>query len=111
MLRNALLFQWATLPLQKGAIERKWSTIKLILGGLARSNGMWYATYLKAARIWLASKRAYASAKVTQIELEDILRRIEAPLSSTGSVRLNSLTGVGQGGAQADSFFSDRPNI
>lgn len=76
-LRNLLLMQWSTFPMQKGRWARLRSVVKLFLGSLVSRNRVWIKTYPATLLYWLAEHRHYLWMKVHDPELSQILSRIE----------------------------------
>lgn len=79
-LRNALLFQWSSLPMARDRIARYWSMAKIVTGGLLRGNNLWLAVYPRAWRDWRKMRKQYSELKVSQQELALIQKAVAAPL-------------------------------
>jgi GT2 family glycosyltransferase len=77
-LRNLLLMQWSTFPMNRGFWARLWSLTKLFIGSLFFSNRVWLKTYPTTLLYWLAVRRNYRWMKMRDYELTQILSRIEA---------------------------------
>lgn len=81
-LRNALLFQWSTLPMERQRWRRRWSISKLFLGSMLRLDFIWMKTFFPMLLHWLQVRNHYRSMKASQDELDSIVRQIQAPQPS-----------------------------
>ena len=77
-LRNLLLMQWSTFPMNKGRWARLQTLLKLFTGGIRSGDFLWMKTYPATVFKWLALRRSYRWMKVDDRELDQILSRIEA---------------------------------
>jgi N-acetylglucosaminyl-diphospho-decaprenol L-rhamnosyltransferase len=76
-LRNALLFQWSSLPMKRERLKRMLNICKLISGGFVNKNMLWFSELLNASKRWFVQNKKYSSFKVSENELKDIIKRIE----------------------------------
>jgi GT2 family glycosyltransferase len=76
-LRNLLLMQWSTFPMDNGRSARLKSLVKLFLGSLFAANRVWLKTYPAALLYWLGVRPHFGWMKVRECELSQILSRIE----------------------------------
>ena len=81
LLRNSLLFQWSSLPMQKRRLQRWWSIIKVSLGTLMEKDAGWLKTFAKTLLEWPGRGKADRMPPVTEEELADIQERINAPIT------------------------------
>jgi GT2 family glycosyltransferase len=72
-LRNSLLMQWSTFPMNRGRCVRLQTLLKLFIGSIRSADFVWIKTYPATLLNWLALRRHYRWMKVQ----EDELRRIE----------------------------------
>lgn len=79
-LRNSLLFQWSSLPMERGRCLRAWTLTKLLMGELIRGRRNWWRVYPRALRDWGKLRAGYAALKVSQAELDAIRSAVDAPL-------------------------------
>ena len=77
-LRNLLLMQWSTFPMNKGRWARLQTLLKLFIGAIRSGDFLWMKTYPATLFKWLALRRRYRWMKVNDRELGQILSRIEA---------------------------------
>jgi len=77
-LRNLLLMQWSTFPMNKGRWARLQALLKLFTGAIRSGDFLWMKTYPATLLKWLALRRRYRWMKVNDRELGQILSRIEA---------------------------------
>jgi GT2 family glycosyltransferase len=75
-LRNALLFQWATLPMGRDRLKRFCNIAKLVFGGFLEKNNLWLSELWNASRKWLFLRKSYSFMKVSNEEMIDIIKRI-----------------------------------
>src|SRR5262245_55353318 len=76
-LRNLLLMQWSTFPMQRGRAARVRSLLRLFLGSVFSGNRVWRKTYPTTILYWLGVRRHFSWMKVRERELRQILSRIE----------------------------------
>ena len=76
-LRNLLLMQWSTFPMQRGRAARVRSLLRLFLGSVFSGNRVWIKTYPTTLLYWLGVRRHFSWMKVRERELRQILSRIE----------------------------------
>jgi GT2 family glycosyltransferase len=76
-LRNLLLMQWSTFPMDKGRSARLKSLVKLLLGSMFAGDPVWLKTYPTTLLYWLSIRRHFGWMKVRGRELSQILSRIE----------------------------------
>jgi GT2 family glycosyltransferase len=76
-LRNLLLMQWSTFPMNKGHWARLRSLMKLFIGSLFSRDRVWIKTYPAALLYWLCVRRHFRWMKVRERELSQILSRIK----------------------------------
>jgi N-acetylglucosaminyl-diphospho-decaprenol L-rhamnosyltransferase len=84
-LRNSLLFQWSSLPMERDRSLRAWTVTKLLLGELIQGRRTWWRAYPRALRDWARLRADYAALKVSQQELDAIRSAVDAPLPAHGS--------------------------
>jgi GT2 family glycosyltransferase len=77
-LRNLLLMQWSTFPMETGRWARLQTLLKLFVGSIRSGDFLWIKTYPATLFKWLALRRHYRWMKVDDRELGQILSRIEA---------------------------------
>ena len=77
-LRNLLLMQWSTFPMNKGRWTRLRTLLKLFFGSIRSGNFVWIKTYPATLFKWLTLRRHYRWMKVDDRELDQILSRIGA---------------------------------
>lgn len=77
-LRNLLLMQWSTFPMNKGRWARMHTLLKLFVGAIRSGDFLWMKTYPATLFKWLALRWRYRWMKVDDHELGQILSRIEA---------------------------------
>ena len=77
-LRNLLLMQWSTFPMNKGRWARLQTLLKLFVGAIRSGDFLWIKTYPATLFKWLALRRRYRWMKVDDRELGQILSRIES---------------------------------
>jgi GT2 family glycosyltransferase len=82
-LRNSLLFQWSSLPMERDRVRRYWTMVKLFTGGLMQGNNLWLAVYPRAWRDWRKMRKEYSGLKVSQPELAVMQKAMDAPLIPT----------------------------
>jgi N-acetylglucosaminyl-diphospho-decaprenol L-rhamnosyltransferase len=78
--RNALLLQWACLPMNHQVWQRRWSIAKLFLGGCFRFDFQWAAGYMRTGWHWHQFKDECAWMKVSDQALDSINNEIAKPL-------------------------------
>ena len=78
-LKNSLLFQWASLPMDRDRAIRYWSIVKILSGFLIRADFFWPKTLIKSLSVWFNVRRSHRSMKMSPAELEMILSRIRSP--------------------------------
>jgi len=81
-LRNSLLFQWSSLPMEQGRVQRYWTVAKIIAGGLMRGNYLWLAVYPSAWRDWRKVRKQHLGLKTSRRELVAIQKLVDAPLKA-----------------------------
>ena len=81
LLRNSLLFQWSSLPMQKGSLQRWLSIMKVSLGTLLDKDVGWLKTFTTTLLEWPRRLRGDRLPPVTEKELADIQERINAPIT------------------------------
>lgn len=74
-LQNALLFQWASLPMSRQRFNRWWSIAKLSMGGLVQGNAAWLKTYLTTWRFWRKRQSQVSWRPATELELAQLQKR------------------------------------
>ena len=77
-LRNLLLMQWSSFPMNKDRWVRLQTLLKLFIGGIRSGDFLWMKTYPVTFFRWLALRRQYRWMKVDDRELGQILSRIGA---------------------------------
>ena len=80
LLRNSLLFQWSSLPMNRGRRDRLVSTGKVMAGTLLSGNTDWVMTYLATLKDWRERKGGKHPKAADRAELDQILRRGAAPV-------------------------------
>jgi GT2 family glycosyltransferase len=76
LLRNSLLLQWMSLPMNRQRLERWIQVLKLMCGSLLAGSADWTATYLRTLRCWLSIRSSLRSKPADHAELDQINRRI-----------------------------------
>jgi GT2 family glycosyltransferase len=84
-LRNSLLFQWSSLPMERDKALRYWTLLKLFAGGLIHGNNLWLSVYPRAWRDWRKMRKQYSGLKVSRQELTAIQKAMDAPLMPAGN--------------------------
>jgi GT2 family glycosyltransferase len=79
-LRNALLFQWSSLPMKRNRLKRFKNIIKIIFGGFLEKNTLWLSELWNASQKWLFQRKRYSCMKVSHEELNNIITRIDRSL-------------------------------
>jgi GT2 family glycosyltransferase len=79
-LKNSLLFQWASLPMDRDRTTRYWSTIKILTGFFIKANFIWLKILVKSSGVWLKVRGSHRSMKIPPAELEMIVSRIQSPI-------------------------------
>jgi N-acetylglucosaminyl-diphospho-decaprenol L-rhamnosyltransferase len=79
-LKHSLFFQWTSLPMERGRIQRWWSIAKIVFGGAMRGNNLWLRVYPNAVREWTKIRGHFSSLKTSREELAAITRAMESPL-------------------------------
>lgn len=79
LLRNSLLFQWSSLPMGKGRLERWWSIFKVSLGFLLEKDASWPKTFASTLLEWSMKEKNDRLPPVTEEELRNIQERMNAP--------------------------------
>jgi len=79
-LRNSLLFQWSSLPMERNRIARYWTLVKLFTGGLMQGNNLWLVIYTRALLDWRKMRKQYLNLKVSQQELAAMQKAMDSPL-------------------------------
>jgi GT2 family glycosyltransferase len=80
-LRNAFLFQWSSLPMQRGRASRCWSTCKITGGDCLRGNLVFPKAWLAAAWRWLSFNNKTHRPKISFTELESLQRIMNQDVS------------------------------
>ncbi|MGB2401939.1 MAG: glycosyltransferase [Akkermansiaceae bacterium] len=75
-LEHSLLFQWSSLPMNKGRKVRWCSIMRIVFGEFLKWRFLWARTLLKAWMKWVFIARGYHSLKVSEAELQEILAMI-----------------------------------
>ncbi len=75
-LRNSLLFQWSSLPLERRRPERAVRTANLIIRGLLRGDTTWLTAWLRALLFWFTSGGWLRNKRATQGELARLLEEM-----------------------------------
>jgi N-acetylglucosaminyl-diphospho-decaprenol L-rhamnosyltransferase len=83
-LRNSLIFQWSSLPMERDRVTRYWTLVKLFTGGLMQGNNLWLAVYSQTWWDWHKMRKQYSGLKVTWQELVEVQRAVDAPLTADG---------------------------
>lgn len=83
-LRHSLLFQWSSLPMERGRLTRYWTLVKLFAGERLRGRNHWLAVYPRAWRDWCKMRDQYAGLKVSLPELAAMEKAMAAPVVSAG---------------------------
>ncbi len=78
LLRNSLLFQWSSLPMQAGCWERWVSTGKVAVGTLMSGDVGWVQTFWRTRKYWKEQRAAKLPPPATREELRAIEQRMEA---------------------------------
>lgn len=76
-LRNALLFQWSSLPMKRDRLKRAVNIAKLITGGLMEKNTLWLSELFTACKHWFLERKRNSSMKISNDELFDIINRVD----------------------------------
>ncbi len=84
-LRHALLFQWSSLPMQRGRLARCWSLIKLFIGGLFRGEKLWLEIYPRTWLDWRKMRKQFVNLKISEKELAAIQKAMLASVEKTSS--------------------------
>jgi GT2 family glycosyltransferase len=79
-LRNALFFQWSSLPMEHDVATRYWTLAKMLIGGLLRGNTLWLSIYPRAWRDWRRVRQNYSQMKVSSQELGSIQKAVAASM-------------------------------
>ena len=82
ILRNALFFQWSSLPMECDRVRRYWTMLKLFSGGLMQGDNLWLAVYPRTWRDWCKMRKQYSGLKVSQQELAAIQNAVDVPLKA-----------------------------
>jgi len=77
-LRNALLFQWRSLPMNSLKMKRRFSMLKITVGCLLKGNTQWISTLLSTRREWGKLKKLQAMTPLTSGEIARMMSRIES---------------------------------
>ena len=80
-LEHSLLFQWASLPMGKGRLTRWFAISKILCGELLKWRFVWGRALIKARIAWAGWSRNYRHLKVSERELEGILKMISSELT------------------------------
>jgi GT2 family glycosyltransferase len=75
-LRNSLLMQWSTFPMNRCRCVRLQTLLKLFIGSIRSADFVWIKTYPATLLNWLALRRHYRWMKVHEDELKQIEERI-----------------------------------
>jgi GT2 family glycosyltransferase len=78
--RHGLLFQWASLPLNRDRLTRYWSIAKLGFGGLFRGQPDWLLLYPRLWWEWQKIRRQHAALKISDAELDRLQTALLAPV-------------------------------
>lgn len=81
-LRNSLLFQWSSLPMDRNRVERYWTLMKLFAGEILRGDRHWLSIYPRAWRDWCKMRKQYAALKVSAFELAEMQKAMASPVLS-----------------------------
>jgi GT2 family glycosyltransferase len=81
-LRNSLIFQWSSLPMERDRVTRYWTLVKLFTGGPMQGNNLWLTVYPRALRDWHKMRRRYSGLKTPQPELAALQRAVDAPITT-----------------------------
>lgn len=79
-LRNSLLFEWSSLPIEQFAFERGPRIANLILRGLLAGKPQWFKAWREARRIWAKECGNYLNAKMSESEYQDLVTRLASPV-------------------------------
>jgi len=79
-LKNSLLFQWASLPMDRDRATRYWSIIKILAGFLIKGDFDWLKIFVNSSGIWLKNRKRYRGMKMSSAELEKIQSGIRSPI-------------------------------
>jgi GT2 family glycosyltransferase len=77
--RNALLFQWASLPMHQTRWMRRYSFAKIMYGALRRGDFKWFGDFYSTAVTWFLWRKKYSWMKASQAELDLICAHIGQP--------------------------------
>jgi GT2 family glycosyltransferase len=80
LLRNALLFEWSSLPTRQFAVERGMRILNLILKNLMHGNAQWLSSWLEARNIWARERKNYKQTKISEEEYQTLLVRLASPV-------------------------------
>lgn len=76
-LRNSLLFQWSSLPMEKDKTKRYKSLAKLFLHGIYKKDSYWLKVYVQAAKSWSLVSDQYSWMKASPKELDLLSQHFE----------------------------------
>lgn len=81
LLRNSLLLQWTSLPMNRQRLQRWTQVLKLMCGSLLTGSTDWTVTYIRTLLIWYRSRSSFRSKPADHAELDLITRRIDSPVT------------------------------
>lgn len=77
-LRNALLFQWSSLPMQRNRLERNARIANLIVRGLLSGDATWFKAWIRTILFWGKTRYRFRHLKTRETELKQVMQRIAA---------------------------------
>ncbi|MCP9888695.1 glycosyltransferase family 2 protein [Cyanobium sp. ATX 6A2] len=80
LLRNALLFQWTSLPMNQHVLSRWYSNLKVIIGRLLSGDFEWALTLLATWLEYISLQPQRTRGPATSSELKQVLRKIHQAL-------------------------------
>lgn len=78
LLRNSLLLQWTSLPMNRQRIQRWIQVLKLMCGSPLAGSTDWTVTYVRTLLFWCSSRSSFRSKPADRAELDLINRRIDS---------------------------------
>ena len=80
LLKNALLFEWANLPMEGRRLERLARTANLMRYHLMRGKAEWPRIWFKTWWSWVQVREQYRQCKINKAELVHIQAQIDSPV-------------------------------
>jgi GT2 family glycosyltransferase len=79
-LRNSLLFEWSSLPIEAFASQRGLRLANLIGRELLSGRRFWFPVWKEARKRWAEERSRYADTKISETEYQQLCHNLELPV-------------------------------